>query len=55
MLASTEECVRKFKEWRDEKGVFSSPEGIENGLAMEMAMPRFLDFKKALDIDDDEK
>ena len=52
---STEECVRIFKEWRAGKGVFSSPESTENGLAMEMTMPRFLDFKKAMDIDDDEK
>ncbi|KAG0636578.1 hypothetical protein HOY80DRAFT_909090 [Tuber brumale] len=53
--AYTEECVRKFKEWHSGKGAFRSPESRENGLIMKITMPHFLDFKKALDIDDDEK
>ncbi|KAG0638991.1 hypothetical protein HOY80DRAFT_922168 [Tuber brumale] len=54
-LESTQECVQRFKEWRSGKGAFGSPESRENGLTMEMSMRRFLDFKKALDIDNDEK
>ena len=54
-MASTEECVQKLEKWRAGKAVFSSPESTENGLAMEMTISRFLDFKKALDIDDNEK
>jgi len=53
--ASTQECVQKFKEWHSGKGAFRSPDTRENGLTMKMTMPHFLDFKKALDMDDDEK
>ncbi|CUS14382.1 unnamed protein product [Tuber aestivum] len=53
--AYTQEFVRRFKEWHTGKGVLSSPEGRENVLTLEITMPHFLDFKKALDIDNDEK
>ncbi|KAG0131597.1 hypothetical protein HOY82DRAFT_519055 [Tuber indicum] len=53
--AFTRECVKKFKDWHSGKGAFSSPESRENGLTMEMTMPYFLDFKRALDIDENER
>ncbi|KAG0124866.1 hypothetical protein HOY82DRAFT_525908 [Tuber indicum] len=53
--AFTRECVKKFKDWHSSKGAFSSPESRENGLTMKMTMPYFLDFKRALDIDKNER
>ncbi|RPA90842.1 hypothetical protein L873DRAFT_1795254 [Choiromyces venosus 120613-1] len=51
----TRECVKRFKDWHLGKGAFSFPETREDGLTMVISMRDFLDFKKVLHVDDDER
>ncbi|CUS08190.1 unnamed protein product [Tuber aestivum] len=49
----TRDCVKRFQDWRSEKGNLASRGGREGGLDIEISLLGFLSFKKALHIDDD--
>ncbi|PWW73772.1 hypothetical protein C7212DRAFT_353694 [Tuber magnatum] len=51
---SVDRYVEKFKDWNSGSGSFGPPESRELALTMQMPKSDFLNFKRALNIDDDE-
>ncbi|KAG0633943.1 hypothetical protein HOY80DRAFT_1101749 [Tuber brumale] len=56
-LGSTEseKCIESFKQWQSQKGRYDSIESGEKGLTMKISMKDFINFKKALNVDEDER
>ena len=50
-----EECITRFGNWQRGRDDFCQPGGGEGCLVMPLSTLDFMDFKKALNIDEDEK
>jgi len=51
----SQECFQKFKDFHSGKRAFKSPDSREKALAMNISKRDFLDFRKLLDRDYEEK